>query len=189
APPPPASVELVCPGFTLRPDDAMSRLARSLAERLPGARILALRERGAAPSLVLGPEEVGGVPVWHFTPDQPPQRESGVLPGASSLETAVRGPPAPVALPGASSLETAVRVSSAPVVLLGADTLAAQAVLPHVKERTWGVYESSLPGSLLEPARQQLGSRMVMLDASRPDDALRAMLSALPSSTGVSRAT
>jgi len=170
-PPRTASVELVCPGFTLRPDDAMSRLARRLAERLPGARILALRQRGAEPSLELGPEDVGGVPVWSFTPDQPPRREAEPLPGSSALETAVR-------------------VSSAPVVLLGAETLAARAVLPHVKERAWGGYEPSLSGTVLEPVRQHLGPRLVSLDASRPDDALRAMLSALPSSTvGVSRAT
>jgi glycosyltransferase involved in cell wall biosynthesis len=204
APAPAASVELVCPGFTVRPDDAMSRLARSLAERLPGARILALRGRGEEASLALGPGEGapvasrgkghevsltqetgdnsavasrtrdaagrGSLPVWHYTPDQPPGRADTLLPGSSSLETAVR-------------------VSAAPVVLLGADSLTAQAVLPHVKERAWGVYGPSLVGVALEQARQQLGQRLVALDASRPDDALRALLSALASAGGVTRAT
>ncbi|MBZ4417774.1 glycosyltransferase [Myxococcus sp. RHST-1-4] len=170
APPPAAPVELVCPGFTVRPEEAASRMARSLAERLPGARILALRPRGAEPALALGPEDVGGVPVWHFTPDQPPGR-------------------APAPLPGASSLETAVRVSSAPVVLLGADTEVARAVLPHVRERAWGTYEGPPAGPHLESARQHLGRRLVVLEPSRPEDALRTLLSALPSTGGVSRAT
>jgi len=169
-PPPSASVDLVCPGFTARPEEPASRLARSLAEKLPGARILALRPRGAEASLAPGPEDVGGVPVWHFTPDQPPGR-------------------APASLPGSSSLETAVRVSTAPVVLLGAETQVARAVLPHVAPRAWGAYESSLPGPLLEPARQHLGQRLVALEPARPEDALRALLSALPSRGGVSRAT
>ncbi|NMO20664.1 glycosyltransferase [Pyxidicoccus fallax] len=159
-----ASVELVCPGFTVRPDAPASRLVRSLAEKLPGARILALRPRGAEPSLELGPENVGGVPVWHFTADQPPGR-------------------APASLPGSSSLETAVRVSSAPVVLLGVDTEVARAVLPHVKERAWGAYESSLSGPSIEQARQQLGQRLVVLEPSRSADAVRALLG------GVTRAT
>jgi len=157
------SVELVCPGFTVRLEDAASRLARRLLERLPGARLLALRPRGLEPSLSLGPEDVGGVPVWHFTPDQPMGR----------------GP-----LPGSSSLETAVRVSSAPVVLLGAETAVAHALLPHVKERAWA---ASLPGPATEPARQLLGDRLVMLEPSRPEDAARTLLNILPQ--GVTRAT
>jgi glycosyltransferase involved in cell wall biosynthesis len=170
APPPAAAVELVCPGFTVRPEEAASRLARRLAEELPGARVLALRPRGAEPVLALGPEDVGGVPVWHFTADQPPGRAPGPLPGASSLEMAVR-------------------VSPAPVVLLGVDTEVARAVLPHVKERAWGTLEGSLSGPLVESARQHLGRRLVVLEPSRLEDALRALLSALPPAGGVSRAT
>src|SRR5699024_6895105 len=78
-----ASVELVCPGFTVRPEAPESRLARELAKRIPGARILALRPRGEGPSLTLGAVDVDGVPVWHFTPDQPPGRAPAPLPGAS----------------------------------------------------------------------------------------------------------
>ncbi len=155
------SVELVCPGFTVRPEDATSRLARRLLERLPGARLLALRPRGVEASLSLGPEDMGGVPVWHFTPDQP----------------VGQGP-----LPGSSSLETAVRVSSAPAVLLGAETAVAHALLPHIKDRAWGAYESSLPGSA-----QSLGNRLVSLESSRPEDAARALLNLLPQ--GAIRAT
>ncbi|MFP2932177.1 glycosyl transferase family 1, partial [Pyxidicoccus sp. 3LG] len=126
--------------------------------------------RGAEASLELGPEPVDGVPVWHFTPDQPPGRGSETLPGSSSLETAVR-------------------VSSAPVVLLGVETASAQAVLPHVKERAWGVHESSLSGTLIESARQQLDRRLVVLEPSRLEEAVRALSSALPSHAGVTRAS
>ena len=118
----------------------------------------------------LGPETVDGVPVWHFTPDQPPGRGDEVLPGSSSLETAVR-------------------VSSSPVVLLDVETVSAQVVLPHVRERTWGVHMSSAPGAIVESARQHLDRRLVVLEPSRSEEAARALLSALPSHAGVTRAS
>ncbi|WP_228556777.1 glycosyltransferase [Myxococcus sp. AB025B] len=160
-----AAVDVVCPAFTVRPEDVSSRLARRLVERLPGARVLALRPRGQEASATLGPEDVEGVPVWHFTPDQP------VGPG-------------PGALPGSSSLETAVRVSSAPVVLLGVETLVAQALLPHVGARACGTHVPSAPSMVLEPARRQLGARLVAMEPAHPEQAVTALVEALSSARG-----
>ncbi|MCP3098537.1 glycosyltransferase [Myxococcus sp. K15C18031901] len=165
-----ASVELVCPGFTVRPRDAATQLTRRLAERLPGARVLALSPRGTPSSgAPRTTTEVGGVPVWHFTPDQPVGRGVG-------------------ALPGASSLESAVRVSSGKVVLLGAETLTAQALAPRVGPRAWGVFEPSDAPSALEAARQHLGARLVPMDSSRLDSAVETLLNALSSSRGAALA-
>ncbi|MCP3168559.1 glycosyltransferase [Myxococcus qinghaiensis] len=163
------TVELVCPGYTVRPEDAASRLARELAKQLPGARVLALRPRGAEASLEVGPEQVEGVSVWHFTPDQPVGRGPG-------------------ALPGSSSLETATRVSPEPVILLGVDSLSAQALMPHVGARALGTYTAEHPPTVLEPARRHLGDRLVMLEPSRPEEALMTLLEGLSFVRGDARA-
>ncbi|MCE9672703.1 glycosyltransferase [Myxococcus stipitatus] len=162
---PPAGVELVCPGFTVRPDDVASRLARRLVERIPGARVLALRPRGEGPSETLAPTKVEGLPVWHFTPDQPVGREGSILPGSSSLETAVR-------------------VSSNPVVMLGADTLCAQVLAPRVGARAWGVFEPSGPATALEASRQHLGARLHPLDPSHEEGVVETLSNAVSSSRG-----
>ncbi|WP_426753014.1 glycosyltransferase [Myxococcus sp. Y35] len=163
---PAATVELVCPGFTVRPEEPASRLARQLAERLPGARVLALRPWGEDAALTPHPVSVEGVTVMHFTPDQP------VVPDV--------GAP----LPGSSSLETAVRTSTAPVVLLSADTVTAQALLSRVAARAWGACAPSARPDLLAFAREHLGDKLVMEEAARIETTLQALITTL-ASTGV----
>ncbi|QSQ18096.1 glycosyltransferase [Myxococcus landrumensis] len=155
-----ATVELVCPGYTMNPEAESSRLTRRLAERLPGARVLALRPRGEVASMELRGQQVEGVSVWHFTPDQPASRMSEVLPGSSSMETAVR-------------------VSSAPVVLVGVDTLSAQALLPYLGARAWGVHVAGQPSTPLESARSHLQDRLVMMESSSPEAAITTLLEGL----------
>ncbi|WP_246137604.1 glycosyltransferase [Myxococcus llanfairpwllgwyngyllgogerychwyrndrobwllllantysiliogogogochensis] len=164
-----ATVELVCPGYTVRPDDAASRVARHLAERLPGARVLALRPRGAEASLEVAPEQVEGVSVRFFTPDQPVGRGPG-------------------ALPGSSSLETAVRVSSEAVILLGVDSLSAQALMPHVGARALGTYTAEHPSTVVELARRHLGDRLVMMEPSRLEETVMTLLEGFNSVRGDARA-
>ncbi|MFP2960468.1 glycosyltransferase [Myxococcus sp. 1LA] len=166
----PATVELVCPGFTVRPQAPAARLARRLAEHLPGARILALRPRGEDPALAPGDGSIDGATVTYFTPDQPVPRNGDA------------------ALPGSSSLETAVRVSNAPVVLLEADTVSAQALLPRVASRASGICSPSCQPAVLASAREHLGNRLVVEEPARDDDALQALLTTLASMGVVPRA-
>jgi len=168
---PRATVELVCPAFVVRPEDPSALLARRLAERLPGARILALRPRGEAATGKLDTVSRAGVTVATFTPDQPASRD-------------VNSP-----LPGASSLETAVRASSGPVVLLGMETVCAQTLLPRIAERAWGVATPSSQPALPEAARAHLGDRLVVNDPAQPDAALRTLLAGLASKGVISHAT
>lgn len=165
------TVDLVCPGFTVRPEEPASRLARRLAEHLPGARVLALRPWGEDTFLAPQDLHVGGVAVTHFTPDQPVDSNAGT------------------ALPGSSALETAVRASSAPVVLLGADTVSAQTLLPHVSTRAWGVCEPSCQPALLASAREHLGGRLVVEEPAHVETALQALLTTLASTGVIPRAT
>ncbi|GMU01989.1 hypothetical protein KH5H1_61090 [Corallococcus caeni] len=158
------AIELVCPGFSARPEAPMSRLARELHRRLPDSRILALRGRGEEPTLSLGPQTTGGAPVWHFTPDQPVG-------------------PAPELLPSSSSLETAVRASSGKVVLLGVDTAAAQALMASVGRRSWGVRDAAGASdeASTEAARHHLGPRLVELDRTDLDAVANVLVQALSS--------
>ncbi|QQR42055.1 glycosyltransferase [Myxococcus xanthus] len=165
------TAELLCPGFTVRPEEPASRLARRLAERLPGARVLALRPWSEDASLTPEPISDDGVAVTHFTPDQPVD---------SNPRTA---------LPGSSALETAVRASSAPVVLLSADTVSAQTLLPHVSARAWGVCAPASQPALLASAREHLGDRLVEEEPAHVEAALQALLTTLASTGVLPRAT
>ncbi|EAU67272.1 glycosyltransferase family 4 protein [Stigmatella aurantiaca] len=156
-PPPPdlpaASVELVCPTLSRWPEAPLSRLALRLASSLPGSRLLTLH-----PAPASGPSELkGDGSMWRFMPDQPlPPHASGPLPGSSSLEMALRR-------------------SRAPVVFLGADTQVAQAALPSVVSRAWGVREpSDAPGPI-----SQLGPRLLTLNPTAPEITVVPLLEAL----------
>ncbi|WAM23583.1 glycosyltransferase [Myxococcus sp. NMCA1] len=166
-----ATVELVCPGFTVRPEEPASRLARRLAERLPGARVLALRPWGEDASLTPEPISDDGVAVTHFTPDQP-------------VDSTPR-----TALPGSSALETAVRASSGPVVLLSADTVSAQTLMPHVSAKALGICAPSSQPALLASAREHLGDRLVVEEPAHLETALQALLTTLASTGVLPRAT
>ncbi|MGE6762224.1 glycosyltransferase [Corallococcus interemptor] len=165
------AIELVCPGFTSRPDAPMSRLARELHRRLPDSRILALRGRGEEPVLSLGPRTSEGASVWHFTPDQPVG-------------------PAPEPLPGSSSLETAVRASSGKVVLLGTDSGVSQALLGAVGRRGWGVRDAATvtDEAATEAARHHLGPRLLELDRSDLDAVANTLVQGLSSKRGARHA-
>jgi glycosyltransferase involved in cell wall biosynthesis len=162
----PPTVELVCPGLSARPDAPMSRLALELHRLLPGSRLLSLKGRGEEPALSFAPRPVEGAPVWHFTPDQPVG-------------------PAPEPLPGSSSLETWVRASSSPVVLLGSDTATAQALMPAVGRRAWGVRDAAATTdeATTEASRHHLGPRLLELDTSDTQAVARAVVQALSLST------
>ncbi|ATB48871.1 glycosyltransferase [Corallococcus macrosporus] len=162
---PSATVELMCPGFLVRAGSPSAQLARRLAARLPGARILALRpgDGGEAEG------REGGL-VTQFTPDQPVSRRDN----------------AP--LPGSSSMETAVRASAAPVVLLGLDTASAQTLLPYVAKRAWGVATSSAQPELLAAARAHLGLRTVVAHPLQTGATVETLLTALASKGVISHA-
>jgi glycosyltransferase involved in cell wall biosynthesis len=142
-------VELVCPGFSVAPEAPVSRLARRLLERLPGARVLSLHAGAPLTSLSPAVEPLGAGEVWRFSPDLP-------LPRAPSGE-----------LPGASSLESTVCASRAPAVFLGADTQVARDTVPRIGERAWGLTFSS---ERLARA-PDYGARLLTLDIGRLDEA------------------
>ncbi|MBJ6764051.1 glycosyltransferase [Myxococcaceae bacterium JPH2] len=164
SPPAPARIELICPGYSLRPDAPMSRLARALASRVPEARVLALRPRTVAPRAAPGPEDVEGPPVWHFTADQP-----------------VGLPAEP--LPGSSALETAARASSAPHVYLGVDTEVASTLLPLTSAPAWGVRATS-EARAEGDASHRLGARLFELAPEHIESTVEALFQSLSSRGG-----
>ncbi len=153
-------VRLVCPGFVSHPEAPASRLARGLAEQLPGARVLTLSPATPLPSPGPWRQQEGAATVWHFSPDQP-------LPSCAGEESP---------LPGSSSLEMAVRASSAPVVFLDASTEVARHILPHVAGRAWAVQGGTVP----EWARA-LGPRLLPLAAGQEEVSLRRLVDTLRS--------
>ena len=160
---------LVCPGFIAFPEAPESQLARRLAQRLPGARILALDPNPRPEALAPRRTRQEGVEVRAFTPDEP-------LPRDAARE-----------LPGSSSLETALRVSRAPAVFLPADTLVARTTLPHLLTTAWGVRDATRPASP-SGAGEHLGRRMLTFHPSEPDATVSALVQALQSS-GAARAS
>jgi hypothetical protein len=105
-------------------------------------------------------EQVEGITLWHFSPDQP-------LPASV-------GATAP--LPGSSSLELAVRTSAASTVFLDAGTTVARDVLPHVQARTWAVHEASAPVSA---EAQALGDRLIPYDVNDVEAAFHRLVESL----------
>lgn len=163
-----AGVALVCPGFAAFPEAPASRLARELAPRLPGARVLTLdphpRPEGLAPRV----SRVGDVEVHAFTPDEPLPREASH------------------ALPGSSSLATALGASSAPAVFLPADSFLAQQVVPSLGARAWGVHDKA--GPAVQPGiTVSLMSRLLSFDSREPDSLSPLVQSLRP--LGASRAS
>lgn len=159
ATPPPASVELVCPAFLARPQEPECRLARQLAEQVPGARVLALdtqvRPEGVAPRR----HPRGGYEVVAYTADEP-------LPAA---------PTAP--LPGSSALESAVCASGALPVFLPAHSQVAWDTLPRLRRPAWGV---CLQGTELpEQVARHLGPHRVDYDPRQPEPTLATLVQAL----------
>lgn len=155
-----AAVDLVCPGYLSQPRAPASLLARSLAEQLPEARVLALSP--STPLLSVSPrvEQQGSISVWHFSPDQP-------LPGSVSSDSA---------LPGSSSFEMAVRTSTASAVFLDAGTAVARSALPRVQARAWALHEATAP---VPKEVQSLGERLIAYDAGKLDAAIRKLVEPL----------
>jgi hypothetical protein len=129
---------LVCPGFATAPDAPLSRLARAVAERLPGARVWTVRRDTLPVQLAPRREPLGAASLWHFTPDEPSAGDD--------------------AAPPSSSLETAVRCTTGPVLFAGADAPIALESVPHLGERAWGASEPErAPDAAV---RQALGPRL-----------------------------
>ena len=132
-----APVRVVCPGFALEPEDALSKLARAIAvaggERVELLCLHASRAKG------LGPEEapLGGSTVLSFTAERPPVR------GAAS--------------PHSSSLETAALACASKLVVLGIESESNRVLLREAADRAWLVLGSNelLPADLqrFPPAR------------------------------------
>jgi hypothetical protein len=111
----------------------------------------------------------GGLEVRAFTPDEP-------LPRDAARE-----------LPGASSLQTALRTSRAPTVFLPADSLLARDTLPHLCLEAWGVRDTSRPTTSPEVG-EHLGQRLLTFDPVRPEPTVSALVQALRA-TGALRAS
>ncbi|RKG87879.1 glycosyltransferase [Corallococcus terminator] len=144
---------VVCPGFETAPDAPMSRLARAVVDRLPGARLWTVR-RQVMP-LQLAPKEArsDGAAVWHFTPDEPASREGQDVPPSSSLETAVC-------------------CATGPVLFAGADEEVARRTVTRLHSRTvaGGVWETRRAPD--EGVRLALGARLWELSPGADVDAL-----------------
>ncbi|CAM3812457.1 glycosyltransferase [Corallococcus sp. ZKHCc1 1396] len=149
----PDGATVVCPGFDTAPDAPMSRLARAVVDRLPGARLWTVR-RQVMP-LQLSPRESSqdGTPVWHFTPDEPASRMRQDVPPSSSLET------------GVCSV-------TGPVLFAGADEEVARRTAAQVQARAWGLWEP--PRAPDAGVRGALGSRLWELKPGQDVDALAA---------------
>ncbi|RKH11201.1 glycosyltransferase [Corallococcus praedator] len=150
AKPGPDAATVVCPGFDTAPDAPMSRLARAVVDRMPGARLWTVR-RGVMP-LQLAPREERreGTPVWHFTPDEPTS-------------------PASSDAPASSSLETGVRCATGPVLFAGAEEVARRTAA-QVQAHAWGVWEARRAPDA--GVRRLLGPRLKELKPDTDVDAL-----------------
>lgn len=138
------AVTVVCPGFDAAPDAPMSRLARAVAERLPGARLWTVRRDVLPVQRAPREERLGGMTLWRFTADEPSFGAGGSAPPSSSLETGVR-------------------CTRGPVLFAGAAESVAQVTVPHVQGRAWGVWAAGrAPDAAV---RQALGSRLRELGA------------------------
>ncbi|HLL54862.1 MAG TPA: glycosyltransferase, partial [Myxococcaceae bacterium] len=149
-------VLIVAPGLEARPEEPLSRAARSLARAL-GARadveLLTLKADGWPAEM--GPEVTreGRVTVSRFSPELP-------------LE------PAEEALPRSSSLQSRVRAFKGPVVFFGGRQAVALAVLPRVGERAFVV---DVAGIDPPPEAKALGARRHAASAEGLDDAVQAV--------------
>ncbi len=157
---PSAGVDLVCPGYVSHPHAPSSLLARRLAEQLPEARVLALSPTTPLRSADPRVEQVEGVTLWHFSPDQPLSASMG----------------ASTPLPGSSSLELAVRTSTASTVFLDAGTTVARDLLPHVQARAWAAHETTAP---VPAEAQALGDRLIPYDVNKVEAAVRRLVEPL----------
>jgi glycosyltransferase involved in cell wall biosynthesis len=135
---------VVCPGFDAAPDAPMSRLARAVAERLPGASLWTVRRDVMPVQAAPREERLGGTTLWRFTADEP---SFGGDAGA----------------PPSSSLEMGVRCTRGPVLFAGAADAVVRDAVPHVQDRAWGVWETGrAPDAAV---RQLLGPRLRELGA------------------------
>ncbi len=160
---------LVCPTFARFPEAPESRLARQLAQRLPGARILTLDPNPRPAELAPRHLRDGSLEVRAFTPDEPlPRDAAGVLPGSSSLETALRA-------------------SRGPAVFLPAGSRVARNALPHLRAEAWGVCDGAHPASASDLG-EHLGRRLLTFHAAELETTVSALVRALPS-TGAARAS
>jgi hypothetical protein len=161
-------VSLVCPGFVAFPEAPESRLARRLAEQLPGSRVLTLDAHPRPMELAPRSRHLGALEVRAFTPDEP-------LPRDTTRE-----------LPGSSSLRSALRTSRAPAVFLPADSLVARDTLPHLSTEAWGIHDTTRPASPPLVA-ERLGQRLLPFDFNQPEPTVSALVQALRA-TGATRA-
>jgi len=164
----PATALLVCPGFTASPHAPESRLARRLAEELPGARVLTLDPNARPVECAPRALSLEGLDVRAFTPDEP-------LPRDAARE-----------LPGSSALETALLASQAPVVFLPADSRVARETLPRLSIESWGLRDATRPASA--DVAERLGPRLFTFDPDRLEATVSSLTQALRA-IGAPRAT